>query len=659
MPDAFRGGPQSHPAADPPEICCVELQQTGLSSAARSVDAGYRCLWTSSWFEPTLHWESWMTLSERCPSCGARVQADLPAGGVCPVCLFGLALEPSSEAGTSMPPSPDVGAAPPVRFTAHPLRIGPYRILTVLGQGGMGVVYLAEQDEPIRRKVALKVIKLGMDTREVFARFNVERQALALMSHLHIAQVFDGGASEEGRPYFVMEYVAGVPITEYCDRNRLSIRERLALFIPVCQAVQHAHQKGIIHRDLKPSNVLVAVEDGRAVPKIIDFGIAKAIDQRLSEETIFTRQGVLIGTPEYMSPEQADPGRAALDTTTDIYSLGVVLYELLVGVLPFDADRLRKAAYAEVLRIIRDEEPRRPSLRVTGLGVEAGDLAQRRDTDALSLRRQLQGDLDWILLKALEKDGARRYPSASEFAADIERHLADEPVTASRTSAIYQVRKFVRRHRVGVAAATAVLVALVAGLALSTLSFLLSERHRMEAEDQAYTATIAAADVLAGSGHQDLAAQQLLQAPRLGWEWWHLFLKTDTSLATLKAWGNFNRWPYRGSSFVFSPDGRRVYFNTETTLHEWDTEAFAVGPTRGGFGTIIALAPGARMIVTKPRPTTVPALTIVDPVSGRVQATLLGHTAWIQCAAVSADGRWVASGARDGTVRTWDIADME
>jgi serine/threonine protein kinase len=268
-----------------------------------------------------------MTVAGHCPHCGAPLIEEAPVNGACPVCLFNLALVfPTTERGESVSDR-RTGIEPPAGVQR---RIGPYRILEVLGQGGMGIVYLAEQEQPLRRRVALKVIKLGMDTREVIARFNTERQALALMSHPNIARVFDAGSSDEGRPYFVMEYVPGIPITDYCDRNRLSTRDRLALFIPVCQAVQHAHQKGVIHRDLKPSNVLVAIEDGRPVPKVIDFGVAKATNQQLTEQTFFTRHGVLLGTPEYMSPEQADPGPLEVDTTTDIYSLGVLLYELLV-----------------------------------------------------------------------------------------------------------------------------------------------------------------------------------------------------------------------------------------------------------------------------------------------------------------------------------------
>jgi len=454
--------------------------------------------------------EAKMRTHRHCPSWGARLSDH--DGAACPVCLFRLALEHTSSAD-GPPPSDDDPSDPP-------FHIGPYRILTTIGRGGMGVVYLAEQEHPIRRKVALKVIKLGMDTREVVARFDTERQALALMSHANIARVFDAGWFDDGRPYFVMEYVAGVPITDYCDHIRLSTRERLALFVPVCQAVQHAHERGIIHRDLKPANVLVATEDGRAVPKIIDFGIARATDQRHAEETGLTRRGVLVGTPEYMSPEQADPGAHAISTRTDIYSLGVVLYELLAGVLPFQLDSVRNAAYAEVLRVIRNEEPRRPSLSLTG--PRAREIASLRDTDASSLQKQLRGDLDWIILRALEKDPARRYPSASELAADIERHLSDEPVVASPPSTLYRLRKTFKKHRMMATAAAAVVVTLAAGLAVSTLMFVrarearkLSDRLLEQSERSRVTAANMAAEAyrnqeLARSAHDRLVSVLLL-----------------------------------------------------------------------------------------------------------------------------------------------------
>ena len=326
----------------------------------------------------------------------------------------------------------------------------------------MGSVYLAEQEQPIRRKVALKVVKLGMDTKEVIARFESERQALAMMNHPNIAQVHDAGTTERGAPYFVMEHVAGIPITDYCDKHRLSTRERLEIFIPVCQAIQHAHQKGIIHRDIKPSNVLVAVQDGKPVPKIIDFGVAKATNQRLTEKTVFTQQGYLIGTPEYMSPEQAEMTGLDVDTTTDIYSLGVLLYQLLVGALPFDAGTLRRAGYDEIRRMIREEEPPKPTTRLSSLGQSAKEIAERRRTDVASLTKDLRGDLEWVTMKAMEKDRTRRYASSSELAADIERHLKHEPVIACPPSSAYRVRKFVRRHRMGVGIAAASVLVLIA-----------------------------------------------------------------------------------------------------------------------------------------------------------------------------------------------------
>ena len=342
--------------------------------------------------------------------------------------------------------------------------IGPYRLLETLGEGGMGVVYLAEQHEPIHRRVALKVIKLGMDTREVIARFESERQALAMMNHPNIAGVLDAGTTEAGRPYFVMEHVPGVPITDYCDLHKLTTRQRLELYRPVCLALQHAHQKGIIHRDLKPSNVLVRVQDGKPVPKVIDFGVAKAIDQTLTEKTLFTQQGRLVGTPAYMSPEQAEMTGLNVDTTSDVYSLGVLLYELLTGALPFEQDELRRAGLLEMHRIIREVDPPRPSTRISSFGATGADLALRRQVEVRAWRRQLRGELDWITMRAMEKDRTRRYASASEFAADIAHYLRDEPVAAGPPSTTYRLGKFVRRHRSLVVAISALIVVLIGGI---------------------------------------------------------------------------------------------------------------------------------------------------------------------------------------------------
>jgi eukaryotic-like serine/threonine-protein kinase len=340
--------------------------------------------------------------------------------------------------------------------------IGPYHLLQNIGEGGMGEVWVAEQREPIRRTVAIKVIKIGMDTRQVVARFEAERQALAVMDHPAIAKVLDAGATEHGRPYFVMEYVKGDPITTYCDREQLSTEQRLELFMRVCEGVQHAHQKGIIHRDLKPSNVLVTIQDGQPVPKIIDFGIAKATSHRLTQQTLFTELGVLVGTPEYMSPEQAEMTGVDIDTRTDIYSLGVLLYELLTGTLPFDPKTLREKGLEEIRRTIREADPPRPSTRVTQLGRDSIDAAKKRLTEPARLASRLRGDLDWITMKALEKNRTRRYDTATGLANDVRRHLASEPVSAGPPGTAYRAQKFGRRHRFGVAAGAALVLLLVA-----------------------------------------------------------------------------------------------------------------------------------------------------------------------------------------------------
>jgi non-specific serine/threonine protein kinase/serine/threonine-protein kinase len=345
--------------------------------------------------------------------------------------------------------------------------IGPYKLLQRIGEGGMGAVYMAEQEKPVRRRVALKIIKPGMDTGQVIARFEAERQALALMDHQHIAKVLDAGATDAGRPYFVMELVKGVPITDYCDRNHLTPRERLELFVPVCQAIQHAHQKGIIHRDIKPSNVLVTVYDGKPVAKVIDFGMAKATDQRLTERTMFTQFGQIVGTLEYMSPEQAEMGALDIDTRTDIYSLGVVLYELLTGSTPLERVKVRKAAYSEILRRIREEEPAKPSTRLSEISDATPSISAQRKSDPARLVRLVRGELDWIVMKALEKDRTRRYETANGLARDIERYLNDESVEAGPPSATYRLRKLARKHRGLLATAGAFAVVLGVGSAIS------------------------------------------------------------------------------------------------------------------------------------------------------------------------------------------------
>ncbi len=365
--------------------------------------------------------------------------------------------------------------------------IGPYRLLEKIGEGGMGEVWLAEQVQPIHRQVALKVIKAGMDTAQVVARFEAERQALALMDHPAIARVFDAGATPQGRPYFVMEYVRGETITGYATRHILTVLERIDLFLVVCEGIQHAHQKGIIHRDLKPSNVLVTVRDDRPMPKVIDFGVAKATTQVLTDRTLHTEIGALIGTPEYMSPEQAEMGSLDIDTRTDVYSLGVMLYELLTGTLPFEPKALREQGLDKLRQTIREVDPPRPSTRVTtSCGSAALVLASHGGASRLA--RQLRGDLDSITMKALEKERTRRYGSVSDLAADLRRHLDDVPVLASPPSATYRVGKFVRRHHAGVAAGGALVLLLVVFAAVMAVQASRIARARDRASQEAATA---------------------------------------------------------------------------------------------------------------------------------------------------------------------------
>jgi serine/threonine protein kinase/tetratricopeptide (TPR) repeat protein len=377
--------------------------------------------------------------------------------------------------------------------------IGPYKLLEEIGEGGFGLVFMAEQQQPVRRKVALKVIKPGMDSRHVVARFEAERQALALMDHPNIARVFDGGETANGRPFFVMELVKGVAITDYCDQNQLTPRERLKLFLHVCQAVQHAHHKGIIHRDLKPSNVLVTMQDGEPVVKVIDFGIAKALGQQLTDKTLFTNFAQMIGTPLYMSPEQAALSNVDIDTRSDVYSLGVLLYELLTGTTPFEKDRLKEVDYDEMRRVVREEEPPKPSTRISTLGQAADTVCMQRKSDPRRLRQLFRGDLDWIAMKALEKDRNRRYQTASSLAADVHRYLADEPVEARAPSSLYRFRKFARRNKVSLAVATSVLV-LILLLAGSAIRFDQQKAARQAQTERAVMAALGQAQTLLDEG---------------------------------------------------------------------------------------------------------------------------------------------------------------
>lgn len=388
-------------------------------------------------------------------------------------------------------------------------QIGRYKLLRVLGEGGMGIVYLAEQMQPVRREVALKIIKPGMDSKRVLARFETEEQALAIMEHPHIARVYDAGLAPSGRPYFVMEHVKGIPITEHCDRYNLSIENRLQLFLHVCEAIQHAHQKGIIHRDLKPSNILVVVQDDEAIPKVIDFGVARAISQPLTERTLCTEQGQLIGTPEYMSPEQADLNNQDLDTRTDIYSLGIVLYELLAGVLPFDAETFRTGGIEHIRQVICQEDPKTPSTRLNKTSAnESVESARRRRTDPRTLQRKLRGDLDWIALRALEKDRTRRYATVEALAVDIQNHLTHQPVAAAPPALRYRAGKFARRHRQALAA-LAMMVLVLAGVLLAVWTSVRTVREHAYVESLVHRRSLADAHMLIGNQKYDEAVTKI------------------------------------------------------------------------------------------------------------------------------------------------------
>ncbi len=428
----------------------------------------------------------------------------------------------------------------PAKIVDGQVIAGRYTLHEVLGEGGMGTVYRAAQTEPVKRQVALKLIKVGMDSRAVLARFDAERQALALMDHPNIARVYDGGTTTAGQPFFVMELVNGVPITDYCDRQRLSVRARLELFVAVCQAVQHAHQKGIIHRDLKPSNVLVTEVDGRPTPKVIDFGVAKATEFKLTDQS-FADSGAIVGTPAYMSPEQADPSSMDIDTRTDVYALGVILYELLAGSPPIDAKQFQRGAFLEMLRMVREVDPPRPSTKASR--AEAlPNIAASRDIEPEQLKRVLRGDLDWIVMKALEKDRGRRYETANGFAADVLRHLAHEPVLAAPPSQAYRFRKFVRKYRGAVVAASLVVVALLGGIMGTTWGLIQANQAKRTADARGdeLRYRVGVSDMaLAGAAYHNgdvvLAAERLDNVPlaQRGWEWHYLKRLTRGGLFTL------------------------------------------------------------------------------------------------------------------------------
>ncbi len=489
------------------------------------------------------------------------------------------------QAGDFMNPQ-TVTVPAPVGLAEKPGdRIGRYKLLEQIGEGGFGVVWMAAQEEPVRRRVALKIIKLGMDTKEVVARFEAERQALAMMDHPNIATVFDGGATDIGRPYFVMELVKGVPITDYCDANRLSTHKRLELFMQVCQAVQHAHQKGIIHRDLKPSNILVTVKDDRPVAKVIDFGVAKATQARLTEKTLFTRFQQWIGTPAYMSPEQAGLGSLDVDTRSDVYSLGVLLYELLTGRPPFDTQRLLAGGYDAVMRTIREEEPPKPSTCLSTLaGEELSAVAAKRAAEPAKLNRLVRGDLDWIVMKALEKDRTRRYETASSLALDLDHHLRAEPVSAAAPTFSYRVRKTIRRHSVFVGVAASITLLLLAGVVSTAVQMVRANCYaaRLKVKAAELTENLYVSDIyLAHHALQESdygLCQRTLQAlrpgpgepDRRGFEWRYLWrLSRDERINSWQAHSNAVR------SLAVSPDNRLLAsasFDGEGKL--WDTRSW-------------------------------------------------------------------------------------
>jgi len=543
-------------------------------------------------------------------------------------------------------------------------RIGRYKLLQQIGEGGCGVVYMAEQEEPVHRRVAFKILKLGMETKSVIARFEAERQALALMDHPNIAKVLDAGATETGRPYFVMELVRGIKITEYCDQNNLSIRERLDLFIQVCHAIQHAHQKGIIHRDIKPSNILVTVNDGVPMPKVIDFGIAKATEQRLTDQTLFTAFEQFIGTPAYMSPEQAGMTSLDIDTRSDVYALGVLLYELLTGKTPFDPKTLLAAGLDEMRRTIREQEPVRPSTRLHTLpGEELTTSAQRRGTEAPKLIYSVRGDLDWIVMKCLEKDRTRRYETANGLAMDIERHLTHEPVVACPPSTAYRARKFIRRNQLMVTAAVLVAGVLVLGIVLSTwqtvratraegkaeeaLQHELAERQKALQAQAGEAAQRKVAEDRAEESRQRLVQVNVANGVRLMNEG-QLFASLPWLVEALRLEegrpeGEDLQRRRLGAVLEQCPQLTQIWF------HDSPVKCVAFSPD----GRRVATGTGriVQFLIDKGTPG---QAQVWDVETGEQVGQPLIHGSSISQLLFSPDGRWIATASADGTARVWD-----
>ncbi len=584
--------------------------------------------------------------------------------------------EPDTE------PNPGAGGAHLAQLIEGPgTKVDPYKLLQEIGEGGMGVVYMAEQQEPVRRRVALKVIKLGMDTRDVIARFEAERQALAMMDHPNIAKALDAGATGSGRPYFVMELVQGIPITEYCDQNQLAPEERIRLFVRVCRAVQHAHQKGIIHRDLKPSNVMVSLHDGEPVPKVIDFGIAKATRGQLTEKTLFTRYGAMVGTPTYVSPEQAEMSGLDVDTRSDIYSLGVLLHELLTGTTPLSQDEVRTAGAAGLSKLIREKRVHRPSTRLSTMGAALSAVARSRGTEPSKLGKLLRGDLDWIVLKCLEQDRTRRYETANALAADLERSMASEPIAARPRSSMYALGRFVRRNR-GLAASAAALVSALVVMAVGgTWLALRARQAEAEAEMRAgeaqearaaaaaraealaeqvelnYFATVAHAagelargDVARFRRMMQVSGYASAQDDPRGWEWFYLLREARQAEVVLRE--------HAGPVFAcsWSPDGRWIASGgADGRVLLWDARArtLARGLAAGG-GAVRALAWSREgRLAAAGESGAIRVWNPADPSAG--ETVLRGHSAAVTALAWGRDGG-LASAASDRQIVVWDVA---
>jgi hypothetical protein len=602
----------------------------------------------------------------------ALLEADRRAGQF-------LAQDPL-ELGAQAGSAPGPASAPP--YEPPGTVIGRYKLLEKIGEGGMGVVYMAQQEDPVRRRVALKIIKLGMDTRQVVARFEAERQALALMDHPNIAKVLDGGATDTGRPYFVMELVQGVPITEFCDKNRLSTQERIKLLIPVCQAIQSAHQKGIIHRDIKPTNLLVTLNpDGSGHPMVIDFGVAKAVNQKLTEKTVFTNYGTMIGSPAYMSPEQAEMSRLDVDTRSDIYSLGVLLYELLTGTTPFPDQRLRGVGYNEMQRIILEEEPERPSTRLRRRSVEG------QPSPPVTRHSPLATDLDWIVMKCLEKDRTRRYDTANGLARDLERHLHNEPVAARPPSNLYRLGKLVRRNRLLCGAVGAVAATLVLGIIASAREAARARRAehqqsrlrsdadtaRQHAQAEARRAEAAAIELRRTLAASDFAdAEHLIKADDAADAVAHLsrILQADpknrAALSQLVTLLTYHSWavptlvlkhPDRVVFARFSPDGRRIVTASQDyTARVWDARtSLPVTPPLQHSNLVYSarFSPDGGRVVTACADGTA---RVWDAQTGRALTEPLKHGDRVWSAEFSRDSKRIVTASEDRTARVWDTA---